>query len=93
MAYSWIGERMAEEHRRDLASARMENRPARPGELAMGASLHTVDQNPHVQPQLEAKSEPKLYALPGDRRHLSHQVGTLLIRAGTRLGGAAARTS
>jgi hypothetical protein len=94
MAYSWIVERMAEEHRRDLAVARMEHRKARPGELTIGASLHTVERNPHVQPQLQAKPQHKPYAPKGaGRHHFTHQVGTLLIRAGTRLGDASMRTS
>jgi hypothetical protein len=79
MAYSWIAERMAEEHRRDLT---------------IGASLHAADQNSHGQLELEANSQPQRYALNDEgRRHFAHQVGTLLIRAGTRLGGASMRTS
>jgi hypothetical protein len=87
---------MAEEHRRDLAVARIESREAQPGDLITGASLHTVELNPHVQPQLQpqADSQLQVYTSPGvGRRPLSHQVGTLLIRAGTRLGGVAMSAS
>jgi hypothetical protein len=94
MAYAWVGERMAEEHRRDLAVARLNHRKAQPGDLIIGASLHTVEQNPHRQPQLQDESQLEVYGLAGvGRRHFTQQVGTLLIRAGTRLGGASMRTS
>jgi hypothetical protein len=95
MAYSWIVERMAEEHRRDLAVARSENRSAlQPGDLTVGASLHTVERNPHAQPQLQTESQLQLYGSYGaGRRHVAQHVGSLLIRAGTRLGGASMRTS
>jgi hypothetical protein len=79
VAYSWITERMVEEHRRDLTT---------------GAVLHPTARNSEVQPQLEANPQLQAYALDGEiRRHFAHQVGTLLIRAGTRLGGASMRTS
>jgi hypothetical protein len=85
MSYTWIGERMAEDHRRDLAVARSEHR-MQPGDLR----LH----NPHVQLELDRQPRPQVYALPGEkRRHIAVHVGTLLIRAGTRLGGATMRTS
>jgi hypothetical protein len=94
VAYSWIVERMGEEHRRDLAVARLEHREAQPGDLITGASLHTVEQNPYGQAQLQSNSQPQLYA-SGEAgcRHFSQHVGTLLIRAGTRLGGASMRPS
>jgi hypothetical protein len=76
MAYSWIGERMAEEHRRDLAVGRAATHsPAEVGDGYIGASLHAV----------EHQSRPVAIA---SRRPVGHQVGTLLIRVGLRLGGA-----
>jgi hypothetical protein len=81
VAYSWIGERMAEEHRRDLAMHRAATRsPAEPGDYVIGASLHALEH------------QPRPVAI-GPRRPVGHQVGTLLIRVGLRLGGAPMGTS
>jgi hypothetical protein len=81
MAYSWIGERMAEEHRRDLAVGRAVTRsPAELGDYCIGPSLHTLEHQP--RPVAIAPRHP-----------VGHQVGSLLIRVGLRLGGAPMRAS
>jgi hypothetical protein len=81
MSYSWVVERMAEDHRRDLAVSRAHTPTAPdPGEFTMGVSLHTVGHGPSPAPR-------------APRRPIGYQVGTLLIRAGLRLGGASMRTS
>jgi hypothetical protein len=81
MAYSWIIERMAEDHRRDLTVSRAHSLSVPdPGDFTMGASLHSVEREPRHSPH-----EP--------RRPIGHHVGTLLIRVGMRLGGASMHTS
>jgi hypothetical protein len=82
MMQSWIGERMAEEHRRALTLIRAEDRSSlRSGEPMAAAPrqiLHTA------------------VAADGSRaqhRPIGRQLGALLIRAGTRLGGASVSPS
>jgi hypothetical protein len=75
MMQPWLVERMAQEHRRDLAEL------ARP----------TVTSVPDgaLSPGLERAVTAAAVPVGHSRRHpLGHQVGALLIRAGTRLGGA-----
>jgi hypothetical protein len=90
MMQSWMGERMAEEHRRDLATLRATDDPADPA---------TSNWASHA-----TSAHPAHLALPGGPQHAATQrsspsprvrhrsfgrhIGALLIRAGTRLGGA-----
>jgi hypothetical protein len=106
MVHSWLVERMAEEHRRDLTilgAARhqlttrdqlttqsqltMQNAATEVHMLAPGkpSASHLVAA-PHADPAMRLST-------PAMRRPVGHQVGTLLIRLGTRLGGASIRTS
>ena len=98
MLHSWMDGRMVEEHRRDL----MSSSPAPAGwhgEVGAGADEGAVADQ--VGAALAAAAAAPLgaglrrSAPEGDseRRPLTHHVGTLLIRAGTRLGGASMRTS
>jgi hypothetical protein len=83
---SWIGERMADEHRRDLASTRTGNRwEADQADPALMGAADTERTGAIVS----------LRGRDGDaaRRAIRPQVGTFLIRMGTRLGGASMRTS
>jgi hypothetical protein len=95
MAYAWIGERMAEEHRRDLAVTRLKHRRVQSRDDRMVASALPVGlPDSHLRLQLQAASQLEVYGLQSaGHRHFTHHVGTLLIRAGTRLGGASIRTS
>jgi hypothetical protein len=76
----WIGERMAEEHRRDLtAIGPSACRAATPPAPVGGTPpLAASEVNEGVHPW---------------RRPFGHHVGALLIRAGTRLGGTTMTTS
>jgi hypothetical protein len=77
MVHSWLVERMAEEHRRDLT--------------ILGSAPHRTTSRDQLTAQ---HADPALrLSPPADRRPVGHQVGTLLIRLGTRLGGASMRTS
>jgi hypothetical protein len=86
MVHSWIGERLAEEHRRDLAShARPQRRPSlvAPARVVVPTgAVHAERANVHL-----GEGHGPL------RRAIGPHVGTLLIRMGTRLGGASMRTS
>lgn len=82
MMQSWITERMAEEHRRNLTA------------LVRVESLRSVelgDDGP-TAPRLFLASRPAVgHRMAQHRpvgRPIGRQVGALLIRAGTRLGGA-----
>ena len=86
MGYSWLGERIAEEHRRDLS--------------ILSGAAHTAHQAPRdpaasaadvLWPGVEQGSHHP--GTPAERRPIGQHVGTLLIRVGTRLGGASMRTS
>jgi hypothetical protein len=85
--HSWIGERMGEEHRRDLgASTRSGIRWDAEGpdpDLIPASSVELGHQVP-----LRHTWE---HSLP--RRAIAPSVGALLIRMGTRLGGTSMRTS
>lgn len=86
MMQPWLAGRMAEEHRRDLTPSGRVRAPWG-GQHAAGHS---------AAPAALAASRPvRLVETPQVlmRRPIGHQVGTLLIRAGTRLGGASIRTS
>jgi hypothetical protein len=78
MMQSWMGERMAEEHRRALTTLiRAENRPSiRSGEQVAAA------------PKLILQTRSAADDCPAPHRPFGRQLGALLIRAGTRLGGA-----
>jgi hypothetical protein len=88
MLQVWLGERMGEEHRRDLlVSPQPRKTDGAGGQPAAVYSRVTGVANLRVVPPRIA---------PGSRtarRRIGHQVGALLIRAGTRLGGASMRTS
>jgi hypothetical protein len=96
MLHSWMDGRMVEEHRRDLmlsatgfAAGSMARSQVDEG-LPTPAAQRSLGLHP-LELELEpdrARSQSGL-----SRRPLGHQVGTLLIRAGTRLGGASMRTS
>jgi hypothetical protein len=78
MMQPWLVERMAREHRRDLTAL------ARPIVPAVTSVTDVTLAHGPARPVTAA-------ALPVGRswrRPLGHQVGALLIRAGTRLGGA-----
>jgi hypothetical protein len=83
MLQNWIGTRLAEEHRRDLTlPSRTDDRW---GDDAYHLAAPAAPLRIHgAQPVAVGHME---------RRPIGHQVGTLLIRAGTRLGGATVRTS
>jgi hypothetical protein len=83
MMQSWIGERMAEEHRRALTTLiRAENRPSIPsGEPVVVA--------PRQIPNTRLAADSR----PASHRPIGRQLGALLIRAGTRLGGASVSPS
>jgi hypothetical protein len=89
MMQSWIGQRMAEEHRRDLtASTRTAIRwvAEGPDPDLMAATSVDADLGHHVVLR-DTWDE----SMP--RRAIAPSVGALLIRMGTRLGGASMRTS
>jgi hypothetical protein len=87
MVHSWLEGRMTDEHRRDLSV------------LSRGTQRVTGDQDPvHVAAALDAPSlQPQQHGskpgTPAPRHPLAPHVGSLLIRVGTRLGGASVRTS
>jgi hypothetical protein len=84
---SWIGQRMVEEHRRDLgASTRSAIRWDAEGPDPDLMPATGTDLAPHVVLR-ETWDE----CVP--RRAIAPSVGSLLIRMGTRLGGASMRTS
>jgi hypothetical protein len=84
MMHSWIGERMADEHRRDLtASTRPEMRGDSYRTDLTVADIDRID-------AIVSHRGPDGHA---PRRAIGPQVGTFLIRMGTRLGGASMRTS
>jgi hypothetical protein len=84
---AWIGQRMVEEHRRDLsastASAIRWDAEGPDPDLIPGSSTEPG----HQVVLREAWDE----VVP--RRAIAPSVGSLLIRMGTRLGGASMRTS
>jgi hypothetical protein len=94
MVHSWLVERMAEEHRRDLTilgdgrhRLTTQNAARDVHELApeTPSASHVVAVH-HVDPALRLSTQVQ-------RRPVGHHVGTLLIRLGTRLGGASIGTS
>jgi hypothetical protein len=80
MGYSWLGERMAEEHRRDLSilSGAADQASGDPAAVAYDVLLPGIGSGTHPL---------------AERHPIGQHVGTLLIRVGTRLGGASIRTS
>jgi hypothetical protein len=87
MMQSWSVERMAEQHRQDLSTLSPVGRGARARANKPGPVLSAVPAQPVRTAQLAAAGTRPV------RRPLGQHVGTLLIRAGTRLGGASMRTS
>jgi len=83
MGYSWLGERMAEEHRRDLSilSGAADQVSGDPAAVAYHVLLPGIGSGTHPAGTL------------AERHPIGPHVGTLLIRVGTRLGGASTRTS
>jgi hypothetical protein len=88
MMQSWAVERMAQERRRDLF------------ELSRARQISTLDDSAVaaaiIQPAVTTHRSATGRPIAGGRtvrRHLGTHVGDLLIRAGTRLGGANMRTS
>lgn len=79
MMQSWMGERMTQEHRRDLATlVRTANSPS----SGLGDDL---------APTAAMQQPAQRRVTTGGRaahRPIGRQIGALLIRAGTRLGGA-----
>jgi hypothetical protein len=84
MLQNWIGTRLAEEHRRDLTPPRRTD--TRWGDGAYHLAAPATPLRIH-------RTEATTPVGHMERRPIGHQVGTLLIRAGTRLGGATIRTS
>jgi hypothetical protein len=88
MMQSWIGQRMVEEHRRDLGAS-----------TRNAIRWDAEGPDPDLMPM--AGTDPGHHVVPGDtwdrslpRRAIAPSVGSLLIRMGTRLGGGASmRTS
>jgi hypothetical protein len=95
MLHSWMDSRMAEDHRRELTSS-------------AAAMVASWNDNGLMDPDGATDHLAAAAAAPGPlsaglgryrteggllRRPFGQQVGTLLIRAGTRLGGASMRTS
>ena len=78
MMQPWIGERMTQEHRRDLVKLiGAENRSSR----GLGDDLTpTAGKRPEQSPSTVGRRVA--------HRPIGRQIGGLLIRAGTRLGGA-----
>lgn len=106
MLHAWMDGRMVEEHRRDLMSSGPA--PAGwHGEVGARIDEGAVaDQVGAAMAAAAAAPAPALAVAPlgtglrrsnpeseSARRPLGHHVGALLIRAGTRLGGASIRTS
>jgi hypothetical protein len=83
---SWMGQRMAEEHRRDLTvSTRIGTRwAADSDEPALMAEVDELGGHVPARPSWKGGAP---------RRSIAPSVGALLIRLGTRLGGASMRTS
>ena len=95
MVHSWLVERMAEEHRRDLRSLG-DSRHQPTTTRSTSADLHVLAFGKKPAPPVVAPHDgpPALrLSVQPERRPVGHQVGTLLIRLGTRLGGASMRTS
>jgi hypothetical protein len=84
MLQNWMGTRLAEEHRRDLTPPSRTD--ARWGDEAYHLAASATPLRIH-------RAEAAGSVGHMERRPIGHQVGTLLIRAGTRLGGATIRTS
>jgi hypothetical protein len=93
----WMAERMAEEHRRDLGGRARgaSNDPGGEAKALVDAAALAARADParatgvalrvvRTRPAPDRRST---------RRPVGHQVGTWLIRAGTRLGGASMRPS
>jgi hypothetical protein len=84
---SWIGQRMAEEHRRDLTASTA-------GVIRWDAEGPDPDLIPEVSPDLGHHVVLRdTWGEGVPRRAIAPSVGSLLIRMGTRLGGASMRTS
>ena len=84
MTQWWLVEQLAEQHRQDLAREfRSHSRDLRRQEMEGTASLESV-RTAGTRAKDGARS---------DRPPVGHHLGNLLIRAGTRLGGASIRTS
>jgi hypothetical protein len=84
---SWMGQRMAEEHRRDLAaSGRSAIRWDAEGPDPDLVATASTDLGHQVVPRASWDE-----CMP--RRTIAPSVGALLIRMGTRLGGASMRAS
>jgi hypothetical protein len=79
MMQSWAVERMAAEHRRDLTAL------TRTGE--------TMEAEPSAMVGSDGETDWAMTRPGVLKRPVGEQVGTLLIRMGTRLGGASIRTS
>jgi hypothetical protein len=76
MMQSWMSERMTEEHQRDLAMLiRAENR----------SSNNREDVAPSASTLLAQRRSTARHGVA--HRPIGRQIGALLIRAGTRLGG------
>jgi hypothetical protein len=91
---SWMGERMAEEHRRHLATLRTRDRT--PANLANVASPAKSVNPAHLALPSGPEQAGPQWSGPSRRvwhRTVGRQIGVLLIRAGTRLGGASIRPS
>ena len=87
MMQSWIGQRMVQEHRRDLtASARTGVRwdADREDPALMAEAVNALGERLVTRESWE---------IGPPRRAIAPSVGALLIRMGTRLGGASMRTS
>jgi hypothetical protein len=87
MMQSWIGERMVEEHRRDLAAS---TRTGIGGDAERDDPALMAEAVTALGDQVAARESWKSGAA---RRPLAPSVGALLIRMGTRLGGTTMRTS
>jgi hypothetical protein len=88
MMHSWIGERMGEEHRRDLGT---------PTRSAIRWDAEGPDPDLIPAASIELGHQPVRREAWNDdcmpRRTIAPSVGALLIRMGTRLGGASMRPS
>jgi hypothetical protein len=96
MMQSWSMERMAEQRRQDLNALSRRGREASAGCSPQGAALFMQVQPDEAEPTPAQPVRSAQLAAAGTRparRPLGQHVGTLLIRAGTRLGGASMRTS
>jgi hypothetical protein len=88
MMQSWVVERMAEQRRRDLSALSQPGRGVR-----AGRSLPTAVPQPRLQAQPVRSVQLVVAGARPVHHPLGQHVGSLLIRAGTRLGGASIRTS